>query len=75
MKNLFQHTKQDPIPLKAMANAPQQAEQKVDYLKESQKSTKEVYPMDKNYSVSDFAKLAGVQSTPKEDTFSTAIVP
>ena len=32
--------------------------------------------MDKNYSVSDFAKLAGVQSQPfKEDTFSTAIVP
>tara|TARA_B100000925_G_C21996734_1_gene469278 strand:+ start:1022 stop:1753 length:732 start_codon:yes stop_codon:yes gene_type:complete len=76
MKNLFPSTpEQDLAALKAMANAPvQQAEQKVDYLKESAKVNEGSLPMDKNYSVSDFAKLAGVQSTPtKEDTFSTAI--
>ena len=75
MKNLFPSTpEQDLAALKAMANAPvQQAEQKVDYLKESAKVNEGSLPMDKNYSVSDFAKLAGVQSTFKEDTFSTAI--
>ena len=76
MKNLFPSTpEQDLAALKAMANAPvQQAEQKVDYLKESAKVNEGSLPMDKNYSVSDFAKLAGVQSAPTtEDSFSTAI--
>ena len=76
MKNLFPSTpEQDLAALKAMAKAPvQQAEQKVDYLKESAKVNEGSLPMDKNYSVSDFAKLAGVQSAPTtEDSFSTAI--
>lgn len=76
MKNLFPSTpQQDLAALKAMANAPaQQTEQKVDYLKESAKVNEGSLPMDKNYSVSDFAKLAGVQSAPTtEDSFSTAI--
>jgi len=76
MKNLFPSTpQQDLAALKAMANSPaQQTEQKVDYLKESAKVNEGSLPMDKNYSVSDFAKLAGVQSAPTtEDSFSTAI--
>ena len=76
MKNLFPSTpEQDLAALKAMANAPvQQTEQKVNYLQESAKVNEGSLPMDKDYSVSDFAKLAGVQSTSvKEDTFSTAI--
>ena len=76
MKNLFPSTpEQDLAALKAMATAPaQQTEQKVDYLKESAKVNEGSLPIDKNYSVSDFAKLAGVQSAPTtEDSFSTAI--
>ena len=76
MKNLFPSTpEQDLAALKAMANTPaQETEQKVNYLNESAKVNEGSLPMDKNYSVSDFAKLAGVQAKPtKEDTFSTAI--
>tara|TARA_B100001057_G_scaffold216019_1_gene216261 strand:+ start:4449 stop:5162 length:714 start_codon:yes stop_codon:yes gene_type:complete len=77
MKNLFPSTPaQDLAALKAMANAPaQQAESKIDYVNESAQVNAGSLPIDKKYSVSDFAKLAGVQSTPinEADNFKTAI--
>jgi len=77
MKNLFPSTpEQDLAALKAMANAPaQQVETKIDYLNESAKVNEGSLPVDKNYSVSDFAKLAGIQKQPinEADNFKTAI--
>ena len=77
MKNLFPSTpEQDIAALKAMANSSvQETAQKIDYLNESAKVSEGSLPMDKNYSVKDFAKLAGVQSKPiyEADSFKTAI--
>ena len=76
MKNLFPSTpEQDLAALKAMANAPaKEVTPTIDYTTQSAQVPDGSLQIDKDYSVSDFAKLAGVQSTPtKEDTFSTAI--
>ena len=62
MKNLFPSTpEQDLAALKAMAQAPMQAAMPaVDYTKQSAEVREGSLTMDKEYSVSDFAKLAGV---------------
>lgn len=62
MKNLFPSTpEQDLAALKAMAQAPMQdAMPAVDYTKQSAEVREGSLTMDKEYSVSDFAKLAGV---------------
>ena len=76
MKDLFpSDPAEDLAALQAVAkSAQQQVDPKIDYLNESAKVTEGSLPVDKNYSVTDFAKLAGVQSTPTtEDSFSTAI--
>ena len=76
MKDLFpSNPAEDLAALQAVAkSSQQQVDPKINYLKESAKVTAGSLPVDKNYSVSDFAKLAGVQSAPTtEDSFSTAI--
>ena len=74
MKDLFpSNPAEDLAALQAAAkSAQQQVDPKIDYLNESAKVTEGSLPVDKNYSVTDFAKLAGVQPT-TEDSFSTAI--
>lgn len=66
MKNLFPSTpEQDLAALKAMAQAPMQdAMPAVDYTKQSAEVREGSLQMDKEYSVSDFAKLAGVVGKP-----------
>lgn len=66
MKNLFPSTpEQDLAALKAMAQAPMQdAMPAVDYTKQSAEVREGSLTMDKEYSVSDFAKLAGVVGKP-----------
>ena len=66
MKNLFPSTpEQDLAALKAMAQAPMQdAMPAVDYTKQSAEVREGSLQMDKDYSVSDFAKLAGVVGKP-----------
>ena len=76
MKDLFpSNPAEDLAALQAVAkSSQQQVDPKINYLNESAKVTEGSLPVDKNYSVSDFAKLAGVQSEPTtEDSFSTAI--
>ena len=76
MKDLFpSNPAEDLAALQAVAkSSQQQVDPKINYLNESAKVTEGSQPVDKNYSVSDFAKLAGVQSAPTtEDSFSTAI--
>ena len=76
MKDLFpSNPAEDLAALQAVAkSSQQQVDPKIKYLNESAKVTEGRLPVDKNYSVSDFAKLAGVQSAPTtEDSFSTAI--
>ena len=69
MKNLFPSTpEQDMQALKAMANAPvQEAKPTVNYLKESADVQEGSLQMDKNYSLSDFAALAGIVSEKQKD--------
>ena len=50
------------IPTRNIPNAQQQVDPKINYLNESAKVTEGSSVIDKNYSVTDFAKLAGVQS-------------
>ena len=66
MKDLFpSNPEQDLQALRAAANAPaQEAAPTVDYTKESAQVRDGSLPMDKDYSVSDFAKLAGVVGKP-----------
>lgn len=66
MKNLFPgNAASDLEALKQMANAPaQDAVPQVDYIKESADIKEGSLTMDKDYSVSDFAKLAGVVGQP-----------
>lgn len=76
MKELFpSDPASDLAALQAVANNPtQEINPTKDYITESAKVNEGSLPIDDKYSVSDFAKLAGVQSTPtKEDSFSTAI--
>ena len=77
MKDLFpSDPAEDLAALQAAAkSAQQQVDPKINYLNESAKVTEGSLPIDKNYSVTDFAKLAGVQSKPiyEADSFKTAI--
>tara|TARA_B100001057_G_C22841701_1_gene947348 strand:- start:1591 stop:2304 length:714 start_codon:yes stop_codon:yes gene_type:complete len=76
MKELFPSDPAgDLAALQAVANNPtQEINPTKDYITESAKVNEGSLPIDDKYSISDFAKLAGVQSTPtKEDSFSTAI--
>ena len=77
MKDLFpSNPAEDLAALKAAANASQQqVDPKIDYVNESAQVNTGSLSIDKNYSVSDFAKLAGVQSKPiyEADSFKTAI--
>ena len=69
MKNLFPSTpEQDIAALKAMANVPvQETKPTVNYLQESANVQQGSLQMDKNYSLSDFATLAGVVSEKQKD--------
>ena len=66
MKNLFPSTpQQDLAALKAMAQSPMQdAMPAVDYTQQSAEVREGSLTMDKDYSISDFAKLAGVVGKP-----------
>jgi len=66
MKNLFPSTpEQDLAALKAMAQSPMQdAMPAVDYTQQSAEVREGSLTMDKDYSISDFAKLAGVVGKP-----------
>ena len=66
MKDLFPgNASSDLAALKQMANAPaQDTAPQVDYIKESADIKEGSLAMDKDYSVSDFAKLAGVVGQP-----------
>ena len=77
MKDLFpSDPAEDLAALQAAAKAPQQqVDSKIDYVNESAQVNTGSLPIDKKYSVSDFARLAGVQSKPiyEADSFKTAI--